>query len=155
VNDQGQSKQVDAGDEHGGHREGGGVEGVGGLVEAQPQVLGYRANLGAVVERQHHDAEEDHRRHRAQPVVMHRRHAVLSAVGGLPEDLERAQVGGDEGQPRDPGRQRAPGKEEVQVGFDRDPGHEPDSENDHEVDGQNRVIDSARMELQHPLTFLS
>jgi hypothetical protein len=84
VDDQGQREQVDAGDEDGGEGEGAGVERVRGLVEAQPQVLGHRTDLGPEVERHHHDAEEDHRRHGAEPVVVDRRHAVLGAVGGLP-----------------------------------------------------------------------
>ena len=150
VDDQRQREQVDAGDQHGRDGERAGVEGVGGLVEAQPQVLGDRADLGPVVERHHHQPQEDHRRDRAEPVVVDGGDPVLGAVGGLAEDLERAEVGGDERQPGDPGRQRAAGEEEVEVGLDRQPGDEPDAQHDHEVDPQDHVVDRARMEPQHP-----
>jgi hypothetical protein len=105
MDDQRQREQVDPGDQHRGQRERPGVEGMRGLVEAQPEVLGHRANLRPVVERHHHQPEEHHRRNRAEPVVVHRGHAVLSTVGSLAEDLQGAQVGGDEGQARDPRRQ--------------------------------------------------
>jgi hypothetical protein len=77
------------------------------------------------------------------------RHAVLRAVGGHAEDLERAEVGGDEGQPRDPCRQRAAGEKEVEVGLDREPGYRPDPENDEEIDREDRVIQRARVEPEH------
>src|SRR5215212_10635220 len=46
----------------------------------------------AVVEGHHHDAEEHHRRYGADPVEANRRDAVLGAVGGLADDLQRAEV---------------------------------------------------------------
>jgi hypothetical protein len=83
-------EQVDAADQDGRDRERGGIEEVGRLVVATPQPLGHGAHLGAVVERHHHEPEEHHRRDRADPVEVHGRHAVLRAVGGHPQDLERA-----------------------------------------------------------------
>ena len=116
------------------------------LVEAQAQVLGDRADLGAVVERHHQDAEEDHRRDGADPVVVHGGDAVLGAVGGLSQDLERAQVGGDEREAGDPRRQRATRQEEVEVGLDGQARDEPDPQDDHEVDREDHIVDRRRDE---------
>ena len=151
VDDQGQREQVDAADQHGGDGERERVEDVRGIAETEPQVLGHRADLGPVVERHQHQPEEHHRGHRADPVVVNGRDAVLGAVGGLAEDLERAQVRGDERQARDPCRQRAPGQEEVEIGLDRQPGDEPDAEHHREVDRDDHVIDRAGMQSQHGL----
>ena len=126
VHDEREREEVDAGDEHRGHRERRRVERVRRLVEAQAQVLGHRADLGPVVEGHHHDAQEDHRRDGADPVEVDGGHAVLGAVGRHAEDLQRAEIGGDEGQAGDPGGQRPPGEEEVDVGLDRHPGDHAD-----------------------------
>jgi hypothetical protein len=125
--------------------EGDGVERVRRLVEAKPQVLRDGAHLRAVVERHHHQPEEDHRRDGADPVVMDRRHAVLRAVGCLAEDLQRSEVGGDEGHAGDPRRQPAARQEEVDVGLDRQAGDDADAQDDQEVDREDRVVESARM----------
>ena len=98
------------------------------LVEALEQVLGDRADLGAVVERHHHEAQEDHRRDRADPVVVDRRDAVLGAVGADAQDLRRAEVGRDEGQAGDPRRQRAAGQEVVEARLDVALGDAADAE---------------------------
>jgi hypothetical protein len=122
------------------------------LVEAQAQVLGHAADLRAVVERHHHDPEEDHRWDRADPVVVHRVDAELRAVGRHAEDLERAEVGGDEGQARDPGGQRAAREEVVEARLDVAAGDEPDPEHGDEVDRQDRVVHEVHIEPQlHPL----
>ena len=60
------------------------------LVEAQLQVLRHRARLRAVVERHHEDADEHHRRDRADPVEMAGHDAVLGARGRHADDLLRA-----------------------------------------------------------------
>ena len=157
VDDQREREQVDAGDQDRRHRERGRVEGVRRLAKAQAQVLGHGADLRPVVEGHHHEAQEDHGRNRAEPVVVHGRRAVLGAVRRLAEDLQRAQVRGDEGEARDPRRQRTARQEEVDVGLDRQPGDEPDAEHDREVDGEDRVVDAAQVEPQHtvPLPEIS
>jgi hypothetical protein len=155
VDDQRQREQVDAGDEHRRHGERPGIEGVRGLVEAQPQVLGHRTDLGAVVERHHHDPQEHHRGDRADPVIVHGGDPVLRSVGGLAEDLQRAEIGGDEGQAGDPRRQRAARQEEVQIGLDRHPRDESDPQDHGEVDRQDDVVDRAGVQPQHvPLSSL-
>ena len=130
LDDQGQRVQVDPGDEHRGQGERPGVEQVGRLVVPAAQVVRDAVHPGAVVERHHHQAEEDHRRDRADPVEVHGRDAVLGAVRGHAEDLDRAEVRGDERQPGDPGRQRAAGEQEVLAGGDRPAGHHPDPDHD-------------------------
>ena len=145
VDDEREREQVDAGDEHRRDGERAGVEGMGELAEPQSQVLRYRADLGAVVERHHHEAEEDHRRHRPDPVVVDGGDAVLGAVGGLAEDLECTEVGGDEREARDPGRERPAGEEEVDVGLDEQARDEADAEHDDEVDPEDHIIDRARV----------
>jgi hypothetical protein len=65
--------------------------------------------------------------------TVHGRHAVLRAVGGLAEDLQRPEVGGDEGPARDPRRQPAAREEEVDVGLHRQTGDRADAQNDQEV----------------------
>ena len=155
VDDQGQREQVDAADQDGGDRECQRVEDVRGVAETEPQVLRHRADLGPVVERHQHQPQEHHRGHRADPVVMDGGDAVLSAVGGLAENLERTQVRGDERQARDPCRHRAPGQEEVEIGLDRQPSDEPDAEHHREVDRDDDVVNRPRMQSQHePLLSL-
>ena len=141
-----QRVEVHARDQHRGDREGDRVELVRAVVEAQAQVLGDRADLRAVVERHHHQAEEDHGRDGADPVVVDRRDAVLRAVGRHADHLERAEVGRDEGQARDPRRQRAAGQEVVQARLDVALGREPHAEDDEEVRGENRVVDEVGVE---------
>lgn len=97
--------QVHADDQHGRDGEDDRAEQVRGGAEAVQQELGHRADLGAVVERHHHQAEEDHRRDGADPVPVDGVGAVLRTVGGHTEDFGGAEVGGDERETGDPGRQ--------------------------------------------------
>ncbi len=145
VDDQRQRVQVHAGDQHRGQRERQGVEQVGGRVEPPEQELRHAAHPRPVVERHHHDAEEHHGRDRADPVEMHGRQAVLGAVRGHAQDLDRAEVGGDEGEPGDPGRQRPAGQQEVLAGGDGPAGDHPDGDDQGEVNPQDRVVERVDM----------
>ena len=138
--------QVHPGDQDRRDRERDRVEDVRAVVEAQPQVLRHGADLRAVVERHHHEAEEDHGRDRADPVVVDRRDAVLGAVGAHAEHLDRAEVRGDEGEAGDPGGQRAAREEVVEARLDVALGGEADAEHDHEVRQQDRVVEPVRIE---------
>ena len=146
VQDQRERVEVHAGDQDRGERERPRVELVRGGVEALEQVLRHAAHLGAVVERHHHQAEEDHGRDRADPVVVDRRDAVLGTVGRHAEHLGRTEVGGDERQPGDPGGQRAPRQEVVETALDVSLRREPDAEYDGEVRQDNRVVDPVGVE---------
>jgi hypothetical protein len=148
--------EVDAGDEDGRDREGDRVEQVRTVPEAPEQVLGDAADLRPVVEGHHHEPQEDHRRDRADPVEVHAGDAVLGAVRGLSEQLERAEVRGDERDAGDPRRQRAAGEEVVEAGLDLALRAEADPEDDDEVDEDDRVVDRVRVQPDHqrwPYTF--
>jgi hypothetical protein len=102
-----------------------------------------------VIEGHHHEPQEDHRRHGADPVEVDGGDAVLRAVGRHPEDLERPEVGGDEGQAGYPRRKRSTGQEEVKVRLDRQSCDGADAEHDEEVDRQDRVVQRAGIEPEH------
>ena len=111
------------------------------FVEAHPQKLGDASDLRAVVERHHHDAEEDHRRNGADPVVMRGRDAVLRAVGGHTQDLESAEVRRDEREAGDPGGHCAAGQQEVEAGADAAPRQPADPENREEIAAEDEVVE--------------
>jgi hypothetical protein len=79
-----QREQVHPADEHGRQGKGDRVEEVGGAAVTPAQPLGHRTDLRPVVEGHHHQPEEDHRRDRADPIEVHRGHAVLRAVAAIP-----------------------------------------------------------------------
>ncbi len=146
VDDLGQQEQVDARDQQLRQGEAERVDEVGAGAEPLAHELGDRADLGAVVERHHHDAEEQHRRDGADPEVVHRRDAELRAVGGHAHDLDGAEVGGDERQSGDPRRQRTAGEEEVEAARHRAPGHDADADDEAEVERDQQVVDPVRVE---------
>ena len=139
--DRPEQEEVDAGDQQLRDRERRGVDQVRARAEPPEHELRHRAHLGAVVERHHHDAEEQHRRDRADPEVVHGRQPELRAVGRHAHDLDRAEVGRDERQPGDPRRQRAPREEEVDRVRDLAPGEGADRQHDAEVEGHDQVVD--------------
>ena len=124
------------------------VDEVGARPEPLAHELRHRAHLGAVVERHHHDAEEQHRRDGADPVVVHRRDAELGTVGRHAHDLDGTEVGRDEGQAGHPGGQRATRQEEVEAARDRAPGHQADADDEDEVDRHQDVVDPVGVEAQ-------
>jgi len=126
-------------------RERQGIEGARLLVEAQAQVLRNRARARAVVERHHEHADEDHRRHRAQPVEVAGRDPVLRARGGHPDDLMGAQVRRQEREPGDPGGKRSSGQEEIRARPHRAPEDPADPQDEGEVDRQDQEIDGDRL----------
>ena len=146
VQDAAQQVEVDARDEQLGHGERDRVDEVGAGTEPPEHVLRHRPHLGAVVERHHHDTEEQHRRDGADPEVVHGRDAEVGAVGRHAHDLDGAQVGGDERQARDPRRQRAPRQEEVQRLRHLALGQEADAQHEAEVDDEDQVVDEARVD---------
>ena len=141
-----EQREVDARDQELRDGEADRVDEVGARAEPPEHELGDRAHLGAVVERHHHDAEEQHRRHRTDPEVVHGRQPDLRTVGRHAHDLDRTQVGRDEGQTGHPGRERSPGEEEVDRVGDRTPGHDTDAEHEGEVDGDEQVVEPRRID---------
>ena len=148
IQHRGERVQVHAGDQDRGQDEDDRVHQVRLAVVPAPQILGDAADPGAVVERHHHDAEEDHGRHRADPVVVHDADAVLGSAGRHAEDLDRAQIGRDERNPGDPGRERPAGQEEVRRGLDQTAEREPDPDDEDEVDDQQHEVQRCQRQAQ-------
>ncbi len=123
------------------HREGDGVQPARLLVEPQPQVLGHRVGPRAVVERHHEQADEDHRRDRADPVEVAGGDPVLGPRGGHADDLLRPEVGRDERQPADPGGDRPAREEEVLAGLHELLERKADPQHEGEVDQHDQVVD--------------
>ena len=86
------------------------------LAETQLQIAGHRVRFGDVIERHHHDAEEKHRGNGADPIPVGGQDAVLIRGGGPAHQFERAQIGGQETEARDPGGHVAAGQEEFLAG---------------------------------------
>ena len=124
------------------------VDQVTGLVEPAPHELRHAVDPRRVVEGHHEDAEEHHRGNRADPVEVHRREAVLGSVRGHAQDLDGAQVGRDEREPRHPGRQGAPGEEEVLAGGDRSSCQDADADDEDEVDGEDDEVEGTEVQAQ-------
>ncbi len=80
--DQGHGVHVDAAHQHGHERETNRGKRAAGLAETQFQIAGDRVSLGNVVERHHHQAEEQHGRYGADPVPVRSQYAVLIGRGG-------------------------------------------------------------------------
>ena len=130
------------------------VQAAGLLVEAHLQVLGHRARLRAVVERHHEDPEKHHRGNRAHPVEMAGRHAVLGPRGGHADHFLRAEVGGEECEPRDPRGNRAAGEKIIRAGLHVAPQREADAQHEGEVHAHDDPVDLAWMH-ESPLSYLS
>ena len=85
------------------------------------QIARHRVGLGDVIERHHHEAEEQHGGDGADPIPVRGQDAVLIGGRGPAHQFQRAEVGGEEAQPGDPGRHLAAGQEEVLAGLRRSP----------------------------------
>ena len=141
LEDAAEQEQVDAGDQQLRDRERDRVDQVRAGAEPAAHELRDRPDLRAVVERHHHDAEEEHRRDRADPEVVDGRQPELGAGRRHAHDLDRAEVGGDERQAGHPGRQRAAREEEVDRVGDLAPGQHADAQHDGEVEEDDQVVD--------------
>src|SRR5208283_1453064 len=90
------------------------------------------------------------------PVKVVDEHAVFGGVGAVAHHLEGAEVRGHERQAGDPTRDRAPREEEILAGFHPPAKGEADSQHEHEIDGDNRVVNKMRMHSLPPIgAFLS
>ena len=147
----GQGVHRDAGRKDGHHRERNRVERARFFVEPQLQVLRDRPGLRAVVERHHEDADEHHRRDRADPVEVAGHDPVLGPRGGHADDFLGAEVRRDEGQTADPGRNRPARQEEVAAGLHVASQRPPDAQHKHEIHRQNQVVDrgESNAEMRH------
>ena len=134
------------------YRERDGVEAAGPLVKTELEVFGHGARLGAVIEGHHEHGEEDHGRNCAHPIEMAGGDAVLGAAGRHAHQFQRAQVGGDESQARDPRRNRAPGREEVRRALHVTLQGETNANDEDDVNAQDGVVDEAELNVLHRLS---
>ena len=139
IKELGQGIQGDAGGEDRHHREGDRIEGTGAFVKTEFQVLGNGSGLRAVVEGHHEDREEDHRGNRPHPVEVAGRDAVLGTRGRHAHEFQRPEVGGEEGEPRHPGRDVPTGEEEVGRGLHLALQREADADNEDHVKDEDRI----------------
>ena len=66
-----------------------------------------------VVEGHHHKGEEQHRRDCSDPIPVSRQNAVLICRAGPTHQFQRAEIGGKETEPRDPGSHFSSGHEKI------------------------------------------
>src|SRR6185437_367082 len=116
LHDQRHGVHVDARDQHGHDGERDRRQRAARFAEAQLQIAGHGMSLRDVIERHHHQAEEDHGGDGADPVPMGGEDAVFVGGGGPAHQLERAEIGGEEAEAGDPGRHFAASEEEVFAG---------------------------------------
>ncbi len=140
----------DARREHRHEREGERIHRARLLIEAHAQILRHRPRLRPVVERHHEDADEAHRRDRADPVKVAGDDAVLGARSAHPDHLLRAQVGRDKRQPAHPGRDRPPRQKEVVRGAHVALQREPDAQNEDEIDQHDQPVDIGKVHFVYP-----
>ena len=133
-----------AGREHGHDGERARIESARFFIEAQFEVLGHRAGFGTVIERHHENADEHHRRDRAEPVKMRGQNAVFRAGGGHADDFLGAQIGAHEGQTADPQRHRASGEKELLAVLRLSAEHEPDAQHEREVEDHDEPVDGCQ-----------
>ena len=112
---------------------------------AQLQVSGHRVRLADVVEGHHHDAQEEHGGDGADPIPVRGQDAVLIRRSGPAHQLQRAEVGRNEAQARDPRGHLAAGHEELFAGVGLALQVEADPDHHHEVDRDNGDIEQAQM----------
>ena len=141
----------DPGGKHGHECEGAGVPGAGLLVKAQAEKFGDGAGLGAVVERHHEDADEDHRGDGADPIELADDDAVLGARSAHADDFLGAEVGGDESQTADPGRQGATGLQVILAGFHETFECEANAQHENEIQQHDQPVDGCQV---HAVRFL-
>ena len=95
-----------------------GIQQAGLLVEAQAQVFRHRAGSGAVVEGHHEDASKKQGRDSAEREKEGSFEAIHGSGGAHGNHFLGAKAGGDEGESRNPGGQRAPGLKKIAARLD-------------------------------------
>src|SRR5208337_3352634 len=137
---QGHRVHVDAAHQHGHERKTDGGERAAGFSKAQLQVAGNRMRFGNVIERHHHQREEQHRRDGTDPIPVRGQNAVLIGRAGPAHQFERTQIGGEETQTRDPRGHLPPGHEKVFAGVGPLLQVKPDGQHQYEVKNDNHQI---------------
>ncbi len=96
-----------------------------------------------VVERHHHDAEEEHGGNCADPIPVGGKNSVLVSRRCPTHEFQRAEVRRDEAQSRDPCRHVTAGEEEIFAGFRESLQIEADPEHHYEIQADDDQIDGA------------
>ena len=131
---------------HDGHeREAEGIESARLFVEAELEVFRHRSRLGAIIERDHEHAEEDHRGDGSEPIEMRREDSVLSAACAHSDHFLCTEIGRYERKAGDPGRNGSSGHEEIAAGFDVPFKDDADSQDEREINDENEVINFAEI----------
>ena len=141
LHDERHGVHIDAAHEDGHQAEGNGGEGARRFAEAEFEVAGDGVRLGDVIERDHHDPEEDHGGNGADPIPVNRQNAVLIGRCGPAHEFERTQVGGEETKSRDPSCHLASREEEIFAGLGEPLQVEADSEDGHEIQNDDGEVD--------------
>ena len=107
---------------------------------AQLQIAGNGVRLGDVVERHHHQPKKDHRREGGDPIEVRRENSVLIGGGRPAHQFDRAEVGGEEAQARNPCGHFAAGHEEVVGGVGVRLQIDADAEHHDEIDHDDQNV---------------
>ena len=94
-----------------------GVERARFFVKAKAEIFGNGARAGAVVERHHENADENHRGNRANPIKMTGGDSIFRAAGGHADNFLRAEIRGNKCEAANPCGKGASGKEKIGAGF--------------------------------------
>jgi hypothetical protein len=116
-----------------------------GFAKTQFQVAGHGVRLGDVVERHHHQAEEQHGRDGADPVPVRREDSVLIGRRGPAHEFEGAQICGKKAEAGDPRRHFATGEEEILARVGAAFQVEADGQHQHEIKDHNHQIHRRQM----------
>ncbi len=134
---------VDARHQDGHDGEGNSAERARAFAIAQLKIAGDGVGFGNVVERHHDQRQEDDGGKGGDPVGVRGENSVLISGRGPTHQLNGAEVGGDEAQPRDPCRHFAARHEEVFAARRIALQVHADAEHDDEIDGDNRDVGGA------------
>ena len=145
LHDLGHGKHIDAAHEHGHEGERNGRQRAAGLAETQLQISRHRVGFGDVVERHHHQRQEQHRRNGADPIPVRRQNAVLVGRSGPAHQFECAEIGGEKAEAGNPGGHLAAGHEEVFAGVGAALQVQADGQNQGEIESDDCAIDSREM----------
>ena len=115
-----------------------------GRTVSQQEIARHRMRFTDVVKRHHHQAEKDHCRDGADPIPVRRHDAVFVGVARPAEQLQRAEIGGNKGQPGDPCRHFAARQEKFLARIREMLQVKSDAENKGEVNRDDEIIDRAK-----------
>ena len=105
--------------------------------------------FGDVVKGHHHQSQEEHRGHGANPVPVRREQAVLVRRSGPAHQLERSHVGGKKADPGNPRRHLATRQEEVRAGVGLVLEQKTHAKDSSEVDDDDKDVEPVEVRGRH------